>query len=231
MIEINIKDKLQELDHPVDQLSLGEFDQIGHFTAYKNRYPESELFKTKGCFFRPNYERGMLIYSLIKKYNVKSYLEIGFGRGYSCICAAKAMSEIGGGVITTIDPFFDDRLWSTPCGVFPAEWTNQVKIVKKKSQDYLASDTASYDFIYIDGDHTADAVRRDWENTKDKYKKLLLFDDYHKQQTYDTIECSYVIDQIEDESKQLIIMDRRIFLDDRQLRDDQIDYGQVLLTK
>ena len=74
-------------------------------------------------------------------------------------------------------------------------------------------------------------MRQDWENTKDKYEKLLLFDDYHKQQTEKSIECSQVIDQIEDESKQLIIMDRRIFHDDRELRDDQIDYGQVLLTK
>ena len=66
---------------------------------------------------------------------------------------------------------------------------------------------------------------------EDKYEKLLLFDDYHKQQTDSSIECSQTIDQIEDESKQLIIMDRRIFHDDRELSDDQIDYGQVLLTK
>ena len=231
MKEINIKDKLKELGHPVDQLSFGDFDQIGHFTAYKSRSPDSELFKTKCCFFRPNYERGMLIYSLIRRYNVKSYLEIGFGRGYSSICAAKAMSEIGGGVVTTIDPFFDYGLWDHLCKIFPNEWTSQFDIVKEKSQDYLSRDTSSYDFIYIDGDHTADAVKQDWENSKEKYEKLLLFDDYHKEQTQTDIECSKVIDQIEDESKELIIMDRRIFQDDRGLSDDQINYGQVLLTK
>ena len=45
------------------------------------------------------------------------------------------------------------------------------------------------------------------------------------------IECSKVIDQIDDESKELIIMDRRIYFDDRRLKNDEIDYGQVLLTK
>ena len=45
------------------------------------------------------------------------------------------------------------------------------------------------------------------------------------------IDCSNLIDQIEDESKELIIMDRRIFLDDRGYTDEKIDYGQVLLTK
>ena len=45
------------------------------------------------------------------------------------------------------------------------------------------------------------------------------------------IEVSSVVDGIEDKSKELIIMDRRIFLDDRGYTDDQIDYGQVLITK
>jgi len=231
MKEINIKDKLKDLEHPVETLSLGDFDQIGHFTAYKSRSPDSELYRSKGCFFRPNYERGMLIYSLIKKYDVRSYLEIGFGRGYSCICAARAMSEIGGGEITTIDPFFDYGLWDHLCKIFPTEWTSKVNVVQEKSQDYLSRNNATYDFIYIDGDHTADAVRQDWENTKDKYGKLLLFDDYHKKQTQSDIECSQIIDEIEDDSKELIIMDRRIFQDDRELSDSEIDYGQVLLTK
>jgi len=231
MKEVHIKDKLIELGHPVEFLSLGDFDQIGHFTAYKRRTIDNELYKTTGAFFRPNYERGLLIYSLIRRYNIKSYLEIGFGRGYSCMCAAKAMSEIGGGMVTTIDPFFDYGMWDQLKNVFPKEWTNQVEIVKEKSQDYLSKDTSSYDFIYIDGDHTADAVRQDWENTKDKYEKILLFDDYHKEQTQDDIECSQVIDEIEDESKELIIMDRRIFLDDRRKTDEEINYGQVLLTK
>jgi len=45
------------------------------------------------------------------------------------------------------------------------------------------------------------------------------------------IECSKLINEIEDESKELIIMDRRIFFDDRRLSDEEIDYGQVLLTR
>ena len=36
---------------------------------------------------------------------------------------------------------------------------------------------------------------------------------------------------IKDHEKELIIMDRRIFFDDRRIPDDQIDYGQVLVSK
>ena len=45
------------------------------------------------------------------------------------------------------------------------------------------------------------------------------------------IECSKVVDSIEDFNKELIIMDRRIFFDDRRVKDEDIDYGQVLIEK
>ena len=62
--------------------------------------------------------------------------------------------------------------------------------------------------------------------------KILLFDDYHLPGKVEKdINCSNLIDQIEDNSKELIIMDRRIFFDDRGYTDDEINYGQVLLTK
>ena len=69
----HIKDKLNELDFPVENLSLGDFDVIGEFTAKKTRGPESDLYKKVGCFYRPNYERGLLIYSLIRKYKIHKY--------------------------------------------------------------------------------------------------------------------------------------------------------------
>ena len=73
-------------------------------------------------------------------------------------------------------------------------------------------------------------LKKDWENSKEKFKKALLFDDYIKRDQKD-IECRLVIDSIEDNNKELIKMDRRIFFDDRGLLDEDIDYGQVLLTK
>jgi len=89
----HIKDKLSQLGRPLETISLGDFDAIGEFTAKKNRGPDNPLYHTTGCFFRPNYERGILIYSLIRHFKVKSYLEIGFGRGYSAFCAVKAFDD------------------------------------------------------------------------------------------------------------------------------------------
>ncbi len=234
MRKVYIKDKLEEIGMPVESLSLGDFDNIGEYTAKKKRDPGSDLYNTVGCFFRPTYERGLLIYSLITKYKLTSFLEIGFGRGYSTFCAAKAFSDSGiKGKIVTVDPNFDKRLLGGLTNVFPKSWFDMIEFKEGTSLSVLSEMDDKFDFIYIDGDHTYDAVKSDWELCRDRYNNFLLFDDYHLP-TKDGgpgIDCARLIDQIDDDSKELIIMDRRIFFDDRRIPDSEIDYGQVLLSK
>jgi predicted O-methyltransferase YrrM len=233
MRKVHIKDKLEELDFPLEYLSLGDFDAIGEFTAKKNRNQNSELYKKVGCFYRPNYERGLLIYSLVRKFKVESYLEIGFGRGYSAFCAAKAMEDDGiNGKITTIDPNFDKNHLQALSRIFPTSWFEKINFVQNTSVAALPT-LNKFDMIYIDGDHTYEAVKSDWELCKDKWNKVVLFDDYHlpSKAKDENIQCAKVIDQIDGYTKELVIMDRRIFLDDRGFKDEEIDYGQVILTK
>ncbi len=218
----------------LEDIVMGDFDVIGEYTAKKPRSPDSDYYKKYGCFFRPNYERGILMYYLIRKNEVNSVLEIGFGRGYSAFCMAKAMCDHGiDGKITTVDPSLDKNFLEQLTRVFPKIWFDKIEFMGCTSDTYFEKNPdKKFDLIYIDGDHTYNAVKKDWENSRERYNKFLLFDDYHlptKQQP--EIECSKVIDKIDDKSKELIILDRRMFYDDLLRKDEDIDYGQVLLTK
>ena len=230
MRQVLIQDKLEEINQPVESLALGEFDYIGEYTAKKNRGPDSPLFKSAGCFFRPNYERGLLIHSLIKTFKIESFLEIGFGRGYGSMCASRAMTEMGiEGKITTVDPNFNEEHLTMLAKVFPKDWFHRIEFCNGTSDMFFEKSEEKYGLIYIDGDHRQEAVQKDWEGASQAYSKFILFDDYYLPTKKEKdIEVSSVVDKIEAD-KELIIMDRRIFVDDRKLSDSEIDYGQVLI--
>ena len=229
-----IQEKLEQMGVFIEDIPLGDFDVIGEYTAKKSRTPDKKLYKEVGCFFRPNYERGILIYYLTRKKEFQSILEIGFGRGYSTFCAAKAMCDHGiDGKIITVDPNINEDFVKHLYKVFPNEWFSKIEFYKgKSSQFFKERKDEDFDFIYIDGDHRYDAVKDDWLNSKNRFKKAILFDDYHLPgKVQKDIECAKLIDEIDDFEKELIIMDRRIFFDDRRISDKDIDYGQVLITK
>jgi predicted O-methyltransferase YrrM len=232
---VHIVDKLKEMGFiPGENLSLGNFDQIGELTARKSRHPSNSFYHTSGFFFRPNYERGLLIYSMIKHLKVESFLEIGFGRGYVSLCAAMAMSENGFGKITSVDPNFDQDHLKRLNDSYPDEWFPRLQCVQGKSQDFLKGDDCQerYDLIFIDGDHRYESVKEDWELCEKKMGHAIIFDDYHMPQVDEAdIEVANVVDGIVGYKKELIILDRRIFVDDRKIPDDEINYGAVMITE
>ena len=231
MKRVMIQEKLSDIGFDLDSISLGDFDLIGEYTARKNRSQDSENYKNVGCFFRPNYERGILIYALITKYNIDTFLEIGFGRVYSTFCAAKAMHDKGiDGKIVTVDPALDKQFLEKLSKVFPQQWFENIHFIKSTSDDYFTTNQDKFDLVYIDGDHRYEAVKNDWENTRDRYLKFLIFDDYMQEKSKKDVDCAELIDSIDDDTKELIIMDRRIFVDDRGISDEDLKEGQVILT-
>lgn len=228
-----IQEKLRQLQVETKDVILGDFDAIGEYTAKKNRDQGTENYNKVGCFFRPNYERGILMHYMIQKLKLSSVLEIGFGRGYSTFCMARAMCESGiEGKITTVDPNLDEGFLNHLSQIFPSQWFERINFIKGTSDEFFKNNPdEKYDFIYIDGDHRYDYVKRDWENSKDRFNTALLFDDYSEDRIITDVDCGKLIDEIKDYTKELIIGDRRIFLDDRGKTDDEINYGQVLVTR
>lgn len=224
---LSIQDKLQEIEFAVEDICLGDFDRIGEHTARKARSPSDPLFKSAGCFFRPNYERGILIYHLIKRFEMKSFLEIGFGRGYASLCAAKAMCDMGwdDGRVYSVDPNIDEQHLKLLSQAYPKEWLGKINLMQGTIDEAFSTVKEEIDLIYIDGDHRYEAVKHDWDVVKDKFRCFALFDDYDEDGP-PQIEVKRLVDEL-DVDKELIISDRMLFNDDRNLKRRQ--YGQVLI--
>ena len=85
---------------------------------------------------------------------------------------------------TVVDPFEDSLTHSDSYGRFKnnlSEYLDKVTILKGFSDDVLPLlEKETYDIIYIDGDHTAEAAFKDGVNSFPLLKKggIMIFDDY-----------------------------------------------------
>ena len=151
-----------------------------------------------------NYERGILLYSLIAKYKPKNVLEIGTGEGYSTLCMAWAMTDYNiNGKIFTIDPKpFDvpveryvtweenpehdpvllstKELWNK---FADKEWIEKIEVLTGFSGEVLQKKTEKFpkmDMGFIDGHHVYESVIHDFyaflRTASENF--YLLFDDY-----------------------------------------------------
>ena len=151
-----------------------------------------------------NYERGILLYSLIAKYMPKNVLEIGTGEGYSTLCMAWAMTDYNiNGKIFTIDPKpFDvpveryvtwkdnpkhdtvmlsrKELWNKFAN---KEWIKKIEVLTGFSGEVLQKKTKKLpkmDMGFIDGHHAYESVIYDFyaflQTASEHF--YLLFDDY-----------------------------------------------------
>ena len=152
--------------------------------------------------FMINFERGMLLYALIAKFQPKTVLEIGTAEGYSTLCMAWAMSDFNiNGKIFTVDPKSHHKIIERRIKInvndepvkmslstadlwkkfaLP-EWIEKIEVFTGYSGDILRTKNfPKIDFCYIDGSHVYEAVKQDFfyilKLVSEKFN--ILFDDY-----------------------------------------------------
>jgi predicted O-methyltransferase YrrM len=147
-----------------------------------------------------NYERGILLYGLIKKFKPKNILEFGTAKGFGTMSMAYAVHENNNnGKIFTIDltghtesiehvrkvlgsheksKTTRKNLW---IDTVPTEWSDSVKFIHGHSGTIVKQhDLPKIDFFYIDASHFYEAVKNDFfiSLLLSNDVSIFVFDDY-----------------------------------------------------
>lgn len=174
---------------PVEQ-----FWRLGDLTGLRQN--------SDGGFYRANYERGILLYSLVAHYRPRAVLEFGTGRGYGSLCAARAMDDFNiDGRIFTVDmvPPHEKFDWAIDWGdgrgprveklswrevwpkAAPVAHLNRITELTGFAGEVMSRYSGPrVELAFIDGGHGHDAVRHDFYSTLEAAADHfgILFDDY-----------------------------------------------------
>lgn len=242
METVDVRKKIKDLN--IDLPPAETFWKIGDLTALRQ--------DSTGNFYRSNYERGLLLYSLVVSHRPSTILEFGTGRGYGALCMAQAMCEAGiDGKIYSIDiRRYDEKqpwaidygngprmemlsladVWTQHC---PSEWADRIVRLNGLSVDVMkrwkSRGLPSPEFAFIDGSHDYDSVKHDFFSMLHVASSSfrVVFDDYAHKQGFGV--CQFIDSEIEEIFQtELVLTDRR-WNEKDNLQTEDPDHGMVFL--
>lgn len=116
-------------------------------------------------------DSALLLYGLARALKPEVAVEIGSARGKSACYVGRALEENGKGKVYAIDPHMPtawndensvDTFAEMSGNVRKLGLAKRVEIVRQTSDSAAVTWTRPIDMIFIDGDHSYEGVKRDW---------------------------------------------------------------------
>jgi predicted O-methyltransferase YrrM len=152
--------------------SVPPFRVMRTISDFKQRFRGSIMQTKAGDIASGLGDSASLLYGLVRSMKPEICVEIGSARGKSACFIGMALKENGHGRLYAIDPH-DPTDWNDTNSVDTFETflrnisalrlSEQVTVIRSYSQDAARDWDRPIDLIFIDGDHSYQGVKRDWE--------------------------------------------------------------------
>jgi predicted O-methyltransferase YrrM len=145
---------------------------LGYVRAFQRRVRYAQLSSKAEQISSGLGDSAAVLYGLVRSMKPEVCVEIGSARGKSACYIGMALKENGRGKLYAIDPH-EPTDWNDNESVNSIEifmkniselgLSKQVTLVRSYSEDAARDWKRPIDLIFIDGDHSYEGVRRDWE--------------------------------------------------------------------
>lgn len=204
----------------------------GYFTGFEEIILNACQKVTANNVRTPNPERGLILYHLIKHFDLMSYIEIGTSKGYSCICAALGFqSPKEAQRIVSIDIDSAKQEIALKNILRHLDWQKKIiKLVCSQSDTFLKSYQEQFDIIFIDGSHTKEDLLNDATWAFKNINKFILFDDYNEKMWPEVFEtCNQIMEKQTEGTWWLILSDRLLYLPEKKQTSNALSNGHGIL--
>jgi len=153
-----------------------KFDLVEGHPRNEKKYVRYDKGSIRTC-------EAQVLYSLIRKNKYKDILDIGTGNGFSILYFSKALKDEGlSGHIDTVD-IVDKREERSLGQLFDRfDLEEYITFHVGDSAEVIEKMEKEYDFVLIDGSHTYEQTKRDFEAVISKVRKggCVVFHDVYK---------------------------------------------------